>query len=131
MHEVFFSREVWHTRGMTKASKKAPAKAKAAPAPVAAPAANDKIGKTQLVELIADRAGLNRKQAGEAVDATLKVILEALQAGKAVGLPGVGTFQVRETAARTGVRPGTTERIQLAAGKKVAFKVASTLKASL
>ena len=115
---------------MTKA-KKAPAKAKAAPAPQAEEAASNKIGKTQLTELIADRAGLNRKQAGEAVDAMLKIIVESMQSGKTVGLPGVGTLQVRETAARTGVRPGTSERIQIAAGKKVAFKVASTLKSSL
>ena len=130
MHGVFFRREVWHTRGMTKASKNAPAKTKAAPAPVA-PAAIDKLGKTQLAELIADRAGLTRKQSGEAVDAVLKIVIDALQGGKAVGLPGVGTLQIRETAARTGVRPGTSERITIAAGKKVAFKVTSTLKASL
>ncbi len=124
---------------MTKSSKKpaapktAPAKAaKAAPASkAAAETASEKIGKTQLTELIADLGGISRKDAGTALTAALDVMIEALQAGKTVGLPGVGTLSVKATAARTGVRPGTSEKIQIAAGKKVSFKVASDLKKSL
>ena len=43
---------------------------------------------------------------------------------------GLGTLSVKATA-RTGVRPGTSRKIQIPAGKKVAFKVASTLKDNL
>ena len=124
--------------GMTKKSTKAAPKAapkappKAAPAPaVAAPAERNKLAKTQLVDLIAEKSGLSRKQSGEMLDATLDIIVEALKGGKSVGLPGLGTLSVRETAARTGVRPGTTEKIEIPAGKKVAFKVAVTLKDAL
>lgn len=124
--------------GMTKKSTKAAPKAapkappKAAPAPaVTAPAERNKLAKTQLVDLIAEKSGLSRKQSGEMLDATLDIIVEALKGGKSVGLPGLGTLSVRETAARTGVRPGTTEKIEIPAGKKVAFKVAVTLKDAL
>lgn len=48
-----------------------------------------------------------------------------------MGLPGLGTFSVKQTAALTGVRPSTSERIQIPAGRKVAFKVAHTLKGLL
>ncbi|MFD1733893.1 HU family DNA-binding protein [Deinococcus malanensis] len=120
---------------MTKKSTKAPAKkpaaaAKAAPRKGAAPA-ETKIGKTQMVDIVADKAGLTKKQSEEAVSVMLESIVEAVRSGKSVGLPGLGTLSVRETAARTGVRPGTSERIQIPAGKKLAFKVASTLKGTL
>ena len=125
-------------RGMTKKSTKAAPKAapkatpKATPAPVAAaPAERNKLAKTQLADLIAEKSGLSRKQSGEMLDATLDIIVEALKSGKTVGLPGLGTLSVKETAARMGVRPGTTERIEIPAGKKVSFKVAITLKDAL
>lgn len=92
---------------------------------------SNKIAKTQLVELIADKTGLTKKQSEEAVSAMLEIITTAIRSGKSVGLPGLGTLSVKETAARVGVRPGTSERIQIPAGKKVAFKVASTLKGNL
>lgn len=61
----------------------------------------------------------------------LECVVTALQDGKSVGLPGLGTLSVKKTAARTGVRPGTSEKVKIPAGKKVAFKVASTLKGNL
>lgn len=125
---------------MTKKSAKAPATkpaaktpaVKAAPAAKAAPKAESgKVAKTQLVELVAEKTGLTRKQSDEAVSAAMDAIVNAIRAGQSVGLPGLGTLSVKATAARTGVKPGTSEKIQIPAGKKVAFKVASTLKGNL
>ena len=128
---------------MAKSTKPAAAKApaaKAAPkaatkaAPKTAAAAADKsekIAKTQIIDMVADKTSLNKKQAGEAVASMLDVVVDALKGGKSVGLPGLGTFSVAKTAARQGVRPGTSEKITIPAGKKVRFKVASTLKTGL
>ncbi|GAA5436007.1 HU family DNA-binding protein [Deinococcus sp. A31D244] len=121
---------------MTKKTTKAPAKkpaAKAAPkaAPKKVAAESTKVAKTQLVEMVADKTGLTKKQSEEAVSAMLDVIVGAIKGGQSVGLPGLGTLSVKATAARTGVKPGTSEKIQIPAGKKVAFKVASTLKGNL
>jgi len=122
---------------MTKKSAKAPAKSakpatKAAPAAKAAPKAEaNKVAKSQMVEMVADKTGLTKKQSEEAVSAAMEAIVNAIRAGQSVGLPGLGTLSVKATAARTGVRPGTSEKIQIPAGKKVAFKVASTLKGNL
>jgi len=91
----------------------------------------EKISKTQLIDLVAEKSGLSKKDAGAVVAATLEVIVEALQSGKSVGLPSLGTLSVKPTAARTGVKPGTDQKIQIPAGKKVGFKVATDLKASL
>ncbi|AZI42752.1 DNA-binding protein [Deinococcus psychrotolerans] len=116
----------------TKAAAKPAPAAKAAPAPVKAAAeTSEKIAKTQIIDMVADRTSLNKKQAGESVAVMLDVVVEALKEGKSVGLPGLGTFSVAKTAARQGVRPGTSEKITIPAGKKVRFKVASTLKGNL
>ena len=117
---------------MTKKSAKPAAKKPAAkPAKKAAASESNKVAKTQLVEMVADKTGLTKKQSEEAVSTMLDVIVSAIKSGKSVGLPGLGTLSVKATAARTGVRPGTSEKIQIPAGKKVAFKVASTLKGNL
>ena len=111
-----------------KTAAKAPAKAAGK---AAAPAAVTKLGKVELTDMIGDRAGLSKKDAGAALGAALDIIAETLKAGQTVGLPGVGTLSVKATAARQGVRPGTSEKIQIPAGKKVSFKVAADLKKSL
>ncbi|THF67736.1 DNA-binding protein [Deinococcus sp. Arct2-2] len=121
---------------MTKKAAKAPAKKPAAaaapaPAPQAVPAESTKLGKAQLVDLMADQSTLTKKQSDDVFSSMLDLIVEALKGGKSVGLPGLGTLSVKDTAARTGVRPGTSDKIQIPAGKKVAFKVATTLKSSL
>ena len=119
--------------GMTKKSVK-PAAKKPAPKTASKKAVaseSNKVAKTQLVEMVADKTGLTKKQSEEAVSTMLDVIVNAIKGGKSVGLPGLGTLSVKATAARTGVRPGTSEKIQIPAGKKVAFKVASTLKGNL
>ena len=120
-----------------KTAKAAPKATKTKAPPQSAPAEKvkaprvDKLGKTELIEFISDKAGLTKKRAGDAVDVVLEEILGALKAGAVVGLPGLGSLSVVETQARQGVRPGTTEKIAISAGKKVRFKIASTLKAEL
>lgn len=115
----------------TKPAAKKPAE-KAAPAAKAAPKAEvNKVAKTQMVDMVAEKTGLTKKQSEEAVSAAMEAIVNAIRAGQSVGLPGLGTLSVKATAARTGVKPGTSEKIQIPAGKKVAFKIASTLKGNL
>jgi DNA-binding protein HU-beta len=116
---------------MARASKPAPKKSAAKPAPQRASSAGTKIAKTQIIDLVADRTSLNKKQAGDAVATMLDAIVGALKSGQSVGLPGLGTLSVAQTAERTGVRPGTSQKITIPAGKKVRFKVASTLKGTL
>ena len=108
----------------TKATAKAPAKAAAK---TTAPAASAKLGKSELTDMIGDRAGLSKKDAAGALSAVLDIMGEALRAGQTIGLPGIGTLTVKATASRTGVKPGTAEKIHIAAGKKVSFKIASDL----
>jgi len=45
-----------------------------------------------------------------------------------VQLTGFGTFEVRERSARTGVKPGTSQKIEIPASKYPAFKAGKSLK---
>jgi len=117
---------------MTKKAPKAAAKAPTKPASaiVAPPAAEvvDKIGKTQLVAALQGRTDLSKAAAQQTLSDMLEVIVEAVQAGQTVNLPGLGTLSVKTTAARTGVNPSTGAKLQIPAGKKVSFKPSATLK---
>jgi DNA-binding protein HU-beta len=86
------------------------------------------MNKSDLVDAIADSAGLSKADAGRALDALVDTVTSALKSGDAVSLVGFGTFSVRDRAARTGRNPRTGETIQIAASKNPAFKAGKALK---
>ena len=84
--------------------------------------------KATLTNEVSEKAGISKKDASKAVDATFEAIQEALQKGEKVQLIGFGSFEVRERAARTGRNPQTGAEIQIAASKTPAFKPGKVLK---
>lgn len=86
------------------------------------------IGKSELQQRVAESAGLNKAQAGRAVDAVLNTITDVLSRGQEVNLTGFGSFRVAETSARQGRNPRTGEPMPIAAGKRPAFRPGSRLK---
>ena len=86
------------------------------------------MNKSDLIDAIADSAGLSKADAGRALDGFVDAITGALKAGQSVSLVGFGTFSVRDRAARTGRNPRTGETIQIAASKNPAFKAGKALK---
>ena len=89
------------------------------------------ISKTDLVDKVAETTGLNKSQSKDALEAVLSSITSHLEQGDKVTLTGFGTFEVRERSAREGVKPGTSEKIQIPASKYPAFKAGKTLKESV
>ena len=89
------------------------------------------MNKTQLIEAVAAKADIKKKDAEAAVNALTDVIAEALKAGDKVQLVGFGTFEVKERAARTGRNPHTGEAIEIAASKYAAFSAGKALKDKL
>ncbi len=87
--------------------------------------------KVELVEAVAEKAGLTKADATRAIDATFEAITEALAKGDKVPLVGFGTFAVSERAAREGRNPKTGATVQIAARKAVTFKAGSALKESV
>ena len=86
------------------------------------------MNKTQLIEVIADKSGLKKKEAEAAVSAVTEAITEALKAGDKVQLIGFGTFEVKERGAREGRNPRTGETIKIAASKHPTFAAGKALK---
>lgn len=85
------------------------------------------MNKTDLVNEIAAKAGLNKADAKKALDACLESIEQALVNDDKVQLIGFGTFSVTEREARTGINPRTKEKIQIPATKVVKFKPAAEM----
>ena len=84
--------------------------------------------KSQLVEQVADRAGLSNGQAADAVEATLAAIEAELASGREVTITGFGRFSVAERAARQARNPRTGEPIDVPAGRAPRFSPGSQLK---
>ena len=86
------------------------------------------MNKSDLIDAIADKAGMSKADAGRALDDTIKAVTGALKKGKSVSLVGFGTFTVHKRAARTGRNPRTGESIKIKASKCPAFKAGKALK---
>ena len=86
------------------------------------------MNKTELVEQIAQKADLSRREAESAVDATLKTIEEQLARGEEITLTGFGKFHVAQRGAREGRNPRTGESMTIAASKVPRFTAGSGLK---
>jgi len=86
------------------------------------------MNKTQLIEAVAAKAEIKKKDAEVAVNAVIAAIEDALKAGDKVQLVGFGTFEVKERGARTGRNPQTGEAIEIAASKHPAFTAGKAFK---
>ncbi|MBR2346763.1 MAG: HU family DNA-binding protein [Clostridia bacterium] len=86
------------------------------------------MNKTQLIDVVATKTGLKKKDAEAAVNAVNEAITEALKAGDKVQIIGFGTYEVKERAAREGRNPKTGETITIAASKAPAFTAGKALK---
>ncbi|MBV8117045.1 MAG: HU family DNA-binding protein [Candidatus Eremiobacteraeota bacterium] len=84
--------------------------------------------KADLIETIANRVELTKRQANQVVDAILNEIESALQKGDRVALTPFGSFVVRERKGREGRNPKTGEKITIAARKVPAFVAGKALK---
>ena len=86
------------------------------------------MNKTELINAVAEKAVLSKKDSEAAVTAALDVISAALAEGDEVRLVGFGTFEVKKRAARTGRNPKTKEPVEIPASKVPAFKPGKALK---
>lgn len=86
------------------------------------------MNKTELVEQIATKAELSRRDAESAVDAALKTIEEQLASGGEITLTGFGKFHVADRGARTGRNPQTGAPIEIKASRVPRFSAGSKLK---
>ena len=86
------------------------------------------MNKTELVNSIASKSGLNKKNSEAALNAFIASVEETLAKGEKVVLVGFGTFEVRNRAARKGRNPQTKKEITIPASKAPVFKAGKALK---
>jgi DNA-binding protein HU-beta len=89
------------------------------------------VTKQDFVDAVADRAGMSKRDASEAVDAVLDTITDTLQRGDSVTFTGFGKFSISQRAARMGVNPRTGERVQIQATTVPKFTAGSALKSAV
>ncbi len=86
------------------------------------------MNKNELVSVVADKAGLTKGQAGDAVDAMLDAITGVLKGGDEVRLLGFGNFVVADRKATTARNPQTGAIVNVPASKAPKFKPGKALK---
>ncbi|MGG3653399.1 DNA-binding protein [Bacillus pseudomycoides] len=86
------------------------------------------MNKTELINHVAGKASLSKKDATASVQAIFDQITQTLAKGDSVQLIGFGTFEVRERSARTGRNPQTGEEMHIPGGKVPGFKAGKNLK---
>ena len=86
------------------------------------------MNKKEPINTISETTSLSKKDAGAALDATIKTITDSLASGEDVILTGFGTFTVKERTAREGRNPATGEKMMIAVSKTPAFKAGKALK---
>lgn len=84
--------------------------------------------KVELINAVAQKTGLSKKDSEKAIVGVIDSITEALAAGEKVSLIGFGTFEVKSRAARKGINPRTKAEITIAASKLPSFKAGKALK---
>ncbi len=86
------------------------------------------MNKSELVDLVAEKAGMSKKDSEKAIKAVLDSVTDGLVKGEKVQLVGFGTFEVRNRKEREGRNPATGEKIKIEALKVPAFKPGKALK---
>jgi DNA-binding protein HU-beta len=89
------------------------------------------MNKGELVEAIASKADVTKKDADAILTAVLDTILETVASGEKVSLVGFGTFEVRDRQAREGRNPATGATIQIPATRVPAFSAGKQFKESV
>ena len=85
-------------------------------------------GKADVINAIADQAGISKKEAAAAFDAFVAYISAACRRGERCTIPGLGSFAISHRKAREGRNPRTREKITIPASKNVRFKAGKDLR---
>lgn len=86
------------------------------------------MNKGDLVDAVAEKASVTKKQADAVLSAALETIMEAVAEGDKVTLVGFGSFEPRERKAREGRNPKTGEKMEIPATKVPAFSAGKLFK---
>ena len=85
--------------------------------------------KQEFVDAVAQRSGLAKREAAQAVDAVLETITDTLKRRDSINFTGFGKFATSERKARMGVNPRNPgEKVHIPAATVPKFTAGSSLK---
>ncbi|ACB51095.1 MULTISPECIES: HU family DNA-binding protein [Cyanophyceae] len=86
------------------------------------------MNKGELIDAVANKAEVTKKQAETVISATIETIMEAVAGDDKVTLVGFGSFEARDRKAREGRNPKTNEKMSIPATKVPAFSAGKLFK---
>lgn len=86
------------------------------------------MNKSELVDAMASGSGLTKADSGKVLETLINIVINKLQSGERVVIPGFGVFEIGNRSARTGRNPQTGKVIQIKASRVAKFKAGKTLK---
>jgi DNA-binding protein HU-beta len=86
------------------------------------------VNKLQMIDVLANKMNISKKEATTAVETVFGTIIECLQKDEEINIGGFGAFRVKSRAARMGINPKTSQKIEIAATKAPAFRPSKALK---
>ncbi len=89
------------------------------------------MNKLELVNAMAEKSGLSKKDCAKALDAFTESVEDTLKAGEKISLVGFGTFEPKAYPEREGRNPRTKEIVKIAARTGLTFKAGKALKDAL
>nr|BDA98291.1 DNA binding histon like protein [Rhodomonas sp. NIES-1006] len=89
------------------------------------------MNKKDLVEIVAEKRQLTKKESEEIITIVLETIIKAVSEGDKVTLVGFGSFEARERQAREGRNPKTGEKLYIPAARVPTFSVGKFFKDSV
>ncbi|HEM56412.1 MAG TPA: HU family DNA-binding protein [Thermodesulfobium narugense] len=89
------------------------------------------VSKTELIDSVASKAGISKKDAHTAVNAVLDAVADFIKEGKNIVIPGFGTWKIRERGPRKVMNFKTKKMTEIPARKVVSFSISRTIKEQL
>ena len=91
----------------------------------------EKLNKRDLIEMVAEKAHLSKKDAKDAIETAFDLIEQSLLRGEEVNITNFGVFTPKTRAQRTGTNPKSHELIEIEKAHTVAFRLSKSLKEKL
>jgi DNA-binding protein HU-beta len=87
--------------------------------------------KAELIDAVADSAGVSKADAERTIGAFFEYVVDSTKNGDKVAWPGFGSFSTTKRSARTGRNPQTGAEVKIPASTAMKFSASSTLKSAL
>lgn len=87
-----------------------------------------KVNKSDLVEMVAEKAHLSKRDARLALDSCFDLIIESLLRGEEVNITNFGVFEPKVRKSREGTHPKKHTPLLIEESKSVSFRLAKELK---